>query len=195
MENLTTTQIAMLIATVRGEGGYKKLATKGAGIKQLGNMLTEKVGSEKTDAAMERLDTANWETAQAIIAEALGKSPAFVPAPDATPKPVVFPAAEEGGESDEVEGDTEAGGDAANPSGEVSPLVKKKDRKPRGGSYRDLTLEMVPGRDPYREGTLSAKTWAMIKANPGKTFREYLAMGARANTVLDSIRRKMIIAK
>lgn len=176
MENLTTTQIAQLIATARGEGGYKKLATKGAGIKQLGTLLTEKHGEEKANAAMEALDTADWETAQAIVA---GLNGANAIAMEGANIPTT-----------KTEGEL--------PPAPVRPKKAKKQKGEGKGvgisGRRDQYLTIVPGPDPYRAGTLSAKTWDMMKANPGKTFREYLAMGARANTILDALRREMVTA-
>ena len=182
MEKLTATQIAMLIATARGEGGFKKLATKGAGIKQLGNLLTEKHGEEKANAAMEALDTADWTEAQAILAGLSGVNAVAVEGANVP--------------AEGLDGETATELQPA-PAPEKPKKAKKQKAEgtPRASSgRRDKFLTIVPGKDPYRVGTLSQKTWDMMKANPGKTFRELLDMGARANTILDALRRDMVIA-
>lgn len=193
MEKLTTTHIAQLIAQVRGEGGYKKLATKGAGIKQLGNMLVEKYGQGSADETMEALDTAEDMTAATLIITNLKLEHAGAPPVDAVA---------DKGKNTPVEGlDGDTTEEIVPAPKPAKPAKEKKAKKQKAegeakasSGRRDKFLLVVPGKDPYRAGTLSAKTWDMMKANPGKTFREYLAMGARANSILDALRRDMVKA-
>lgn len=48
---------------------------------------------------------------------------------------------------------------------------------------------------PYRDNTASAHAWALLVYNPGKSFKELVAMGARANTLADAIRRGFVTFK
>lgn len=56
-------------------------------------------------------------------------------------------------------------------------------------SNRDRALKTTTTEFVYRSKTQSGDTWAMILANPLKSFHEYVEMGGRANTIADAIRR------
>lgn len=184
MEKLTTTHIAMLIAQVRGEGGWKKLATKGAGIKQLGNMLTEKYGEGSANETMEALDVIESFDAATLLITNLklqheGKPPVDAVAgkqvntevTDADAKPVKQPKAPK------------------------APKQPKTDAARGSRGNRDKVITIVDGKDPFRAGTQSGDTWALMKKEPGLTFQQYLDKGARANTILGAIRNGWVTLK
>ena len=81
--------------------------------------------------------------------------------------------------------------------GEWGPKIKRRasaDRQPTLKGYR---LSVVGGKDaanPFRPGSKSHATFAMVQANPGKTYEELRDMGARMRTITHSTKQGWIRA-
>lgn len=69
----------------------------------------------------------------------------------------------------------------------------KKEVSPKRGK-RDIPLKINTHLEmPFRKGSKSGDAWELIKSNPGKTFNEYVALGARANTIAGAIRNEWLV--
>jgi hypothetical protein len=70
-------------------------------------------------------------------------------------------------------------------------IVPKKLRKAplSSGNKRSKTMKPTVKANPYREGTKSFAAFQMILDAPGQTLGSYIEAGARANTLLDAIRK------
>lgn len=178
--NITTTQIAMLIAQAKGEGGYKRLSDKKAGLKQLEAAVSARFDADTAFIVMEELNAAEtWADAQTKLQARLTGSDAIATGGGniSTGEERVEPTEGETADADTTE----------------KPKKKGKDAtaaQPRGNRSKKITV--VPGKDPYREGTQSGDTWKLMKDQPGKTFDEYVKLGGRANTISDAIRKEWV---
>lgn len=76
------------------------------------------------------------------------------------------------------------------PEAPTAPVAGKKAKgagKPGAKGNRSKRIFPIDGKDPFKSGA-SAKTWELIKKDPGKTFADYVAMGGRVNTISYAIR-------
>jgi len=82
-------------------------------------------------------------------------------------------------------------------------IIEQADEKAqRASGERQPTLKgqrlsVVGGKDaanPFREGSKSHATFAMVQANPGKTYEELRDMGARMRTITHSTKQGWIRA-
>ena len=77
---------------------------------------------------------------------------------------------------------------------EARPKRASTDRQP---TLKGQRLSVVGGKDaanPFREGSKSHATFAMVQANPGKTYEELRDMGARMRTITHSTKQGWIRA-
>lgn len=77
---------------------------------------------------------------------------------------------------------------------EAIPRRASGDRQP---TLKGQKLSVVGGKDaanPFREGSKSHATFAMVQANPGKTYEELRDMGARMRTITHSTKQGWIRA-
>jgi hypothetical protein len=65
--------------------------------------------------------------------------------------------------------------------------AKEKKESPRS---RPMWARDIPM--PYRKATQSGATWELLRKNPGLSFKELSAMGARENTLADAIKHGYI---
>lgn len=77
---------------------------------------------------------------------------------------------------------------------EARPKRASADRQP---TLKGQRLAVVGGKDaanPFREGSKSHATFAMVQANSGKTYEELRDMGARMRTITHSTKQGWIRA-
>lgn len=195
--NITTTQVAMLIAQAKGEGGYKRLSDKKAGLKQLEAAVSTRFDAGTALIVMEELNAAEtWADAQTKLQDRLSGSDAIatgggnISTGEERVEPTEGETADAEAEADTTEKPKKKGkGGGKAPKEPKAPKAPKEATaaQPRGSRSKKITV--VPGKDPYREGTKSGDTWKLIKDQPGKTFDEYVKLGGRANTISDAIRK------
>lgn len=81
--------------------------------------------------------------------------------------------------------------------GEWGPKIKRRASADRQPTLKGQRLSVVGGKDaanPFREGSKSHATFAMVQANPGKTYEELRDMGARMRTITHSTKQGWIRA-
>lgn len=88
----------------------------------------------------------------------------------------------------------EPGNDEPEPQKGKEPKAPKepKANKGRKSKVRDIPLEATRTTNPYRIGSKSHRTFDLILANPRKTFRELVALGGRANTIVGCIKDEYV---
>ena len=72
---------------------------------------------------------------------------------------------------------------------EAKPKPKARAKSEKQPSLKGRRISVIGGKDaanPYREGSKSHATFAMVQANPGKTYDELRDMGARMRTITHS---------
>lgn len=75
--------------------------------------------------------------------------------------------------------------------------IKRRASTDRQPTLKGQRLAVVGGKDaanPFREGSKSHATFAMVQANPGKTYEELRDMGARMRTITHSTKQGWIRA-
>lgn len=168
MEQFSIVDTAKLTAVIEG-GGFKRQATKDSAVTAF---------NEAAKAKGLKL-AANWatglnakEAGDKLRDMMAGKEPAAAgkkPAAAKGAKTAPAPKAKNGAKGKEA---------------------KKKQSSAKGGGRhgnRDLKLTVVAKANPYKSGA-SKTTFEQIMKSPGKTFREYVAAGGRANTIAHAIR-------
>ncbi len=75
----------------------------------------------------------------------------------------------------------------------TSPIKKSKNERSQTVGKRDIPLIISTKLEtPFRIGSKSGDTWELIKANPNKSFNEYVGMGGRANTISGALRNEWL---
>lgn len=84
----------------------------------------------------------------------------------------------------------------AKPATKKAPTAKAAQKTGSRGAKGNMGKRIFPveGKDPFTSGA-SVVTWNMIKADPGKTKAEYIAMGGRSNTISHAIRNGWLKVK
>lgn len=66
----------------------------------------------------------------------------------------------------------------------------------RKGTLRDLPLQLVEGKgNRYRVGTISHRAFELVVANPTLSFREVVALGAKAGVISEMLREGVVSIK
>lgn len=179
--NISNTQLAMLIAQAKGEGGWKRLSSRDAGLKQLDAAVAARFGEAAGDVMVLLRDADSYASAQTILQAKLNGSDAIATGNGniSTGEERVEPTQEDAGEPKDKQNAPKA------PKAPKEPKTSTV-AKPRGKRNEKLTV--IDGKDPFRAGTKSGDTWELMKKEPGLTFAEYVAKGGRANTIAGAIR-------
>lgn len=168
MDQFSIVDTAKLTAVIEG-GGFKRQATKDSAVTAF---------NEAAKAKGLKL-AANWATglsakeASDKLRDMLaGKEPAAPGKKAAAPK----------------KGKTAPAPKVKN--GAKGKVAAKKQSSAKGGGRhgnRDTKLIVVAKANPYKSGQ-SKTTFEQIMKSPGKTFRDYVKAGGRANTIAHAIR-------
>lgn len=185
MEKLSSVQIAMLVAQVNGEAGYKRSATKGEAVKRLEAAVAEQFGDEAATIMDQIGNAPDWASAQTLIQARLNNANEIATAGQNISTGDARMDPEEGITTEPAKAPKKGKGKGKD-AAPIVPKDAKAPAAPRGN--RSQKIWVIEGKDPFRKGTQSGDTWELMKANPGLTFGEYVQRGGRANTISGAIR-------